>query len=121
MQDAKVAGAANHFPRHGDIAIDSHFGLPDKSLEEFKAADLKLFQAAVDAGVDMLDMLMTAHIVVPALDDNKIKTEDGTEMGTQATLSKNILTDLVRDAMGYDGSDRSGTGRGTWKRICCSS
>src|SRR5699024_7707514 len=102
LQDAKVAGAAKHFPGHGDTATDSHFGLPvvDKSLEEFKAVDLKPFEAAVDAGVDML---MTAHIVVPALDDNKIKTDDGTEMGTPATLSKNILTDLVRDDMGYDG------------------
>src|SRR5690625_3635568 len=102
LQDAKVAGAAKHFPGPGDTETDSHFGLPvvEKSLEEFKAVDLKPFEAAVDAGVDML---MTAHIVVPALDDNKIKTEDGTEMGTPATLSKNILTDLVRDDMGYDG------------------
>lgn len=102
QQDAQVAGAAKHFPGHGDTATDSHFGLPvvEKSLEEFKAVDLKPFEAAVDAGVDML---MTAHIVVPALDDNKIITEDGTKMGTPATLSKNILTDLVRDEMGYDG------------------
>src|SRR5699024_12447874 len=50
LQDAKVAGAAKHFPGHGDTATDSHFGLPvvDKSLEEFKAVDLKPFEAAVD-------------------------------------------------------------------------
>ena len=102
LQDAKVAGSAKHFPGHGDTATDSHFGLPtvDKSLEEFKAVDLKPFEAAVDAGVDML---MTAHIVVPALDDSKIITKDGIEMGTPATLSKKILTDLVRDEMQYDG------------------
>lgn len=102
LQDAKVAGAAKHFPGHGDTSTDSHFDLPlvEKSLEEFHKLDLKPFLSAVDAGVEIL---MTAHIVVPSLDDTEIKTKDGNKMGTPATLSRKILTGLVRDEMDFQG------------------
>lgn len=90
--DANVASAAKHFPGHGDTATDSHYGLPkiDKSLEELEEEDLPPFEAAIEADVDAI---MTAHIVVPALDDS----------GLPATLSKPILTGLLREKMGYDG------------------
>ena len=91
-KDENVMASAKHFPGHGDTDTDSHFGLPiiDHDLETLHEVDLKPFKAAIDAGIDSI---MTAHIVVPALDDS----------GLPATLSKPILTDLLREEMGYDG------------------
>lgn len=87
-----VAAAAKHFPGHGDTEIDSHTGIPeiDHTREEVEAIDLPPFEAAIDAGSGAI---MTAHIVVPSLDDS----------GRPATLSKPILTGLLRREMGYDG------------------
>lgn len=87
-----VAATAKHFPGHGDTDVDSHTGLPliEHSREELVSVDLPPFQAAIDAGVDAV---MTAHIVVPALDPS----------GRPATLSELILTDLLRGTMGFEG------------------
>jgi beta-N-acetylhexosaminidase len=87
-----IAATAKHFPGHGDTDVDSHTGLPviDHTREELESIDLPPFQAAIDAGVDSI---MTAHIVVPALDPS----------GRPATLSEPILTGLLRDEMGYRG------------------
>ncbi|TFJ92467.1 glycoside hydrolase family 3 protein [Lentibacillus salicampi] len=87
-----VLATAKHFPGHGDTAVDSHYGLPiiNHDLETLHEVDLKPFKAAIEAGIDSI---MTAHIVVPALDDS----------GLPATLSKPILTDLLREEMGFDG------------------
>jgi beta-N-acetylhexosaminidase len=91
-QRERVASTAKHFPGHGDTNVDSHTGLPviDHSREELERIDLPPFESAIDAGVESI---MTAHIVVPALDDS----------GRPATLSKPILTDLLRREMGFDG------------------
>jgi len=90
--DAGISAAAKHFPGHGDTAVDSHYGFPviTHTREEWEAIDAPPFQAAIDAGIDVI---MTAHIQVPALDPS----------GDPATLSKPILTDLLRGEMGYDG------------------
>jgi beta-N-acetylhexosaminidase len=92
MQNENVIASAKHFPGHGDTDVDSHYGLPviEKDLDELYEVDLKPFEAAIDAGIDSI---MTAHIVVPALDDS----------GLPATLSEPILTDLLRDEMGFEG------------------
>ncbi|QYJ16829.1 Beta-hexosaminidase [Rubrobacter xylanophilus DSM 9941] len=91
-QRQNVAATAKHFPGHGDTDVDSHTGLPviNHSREELEEIDLPPFQAAIDEGVDSV---MTAHIVVPALDDS----------GRPATLSRPILTGLLRREMGFDG------------------
>jgi beta-N-acetylhexosaminidase len=87
-----VAATAKHFPGHGDTSVDSHTGLPviDHTWEELESIDLPPFEAAIDAGVDSI---MTAHIVVPALDDS----------GRPATLSRPILTDLLRGRLDFEG------------------
>ncbi|TDD69476.1 glycoside hydrolase family 3 protein [Jiangella aurantiaca] len=87
-----VAAAAKHFPGHGDTTTDSHYGVPeiDHSFAEWEAIDAPPFQAAIDAGIDVI---MTAHIVVDSLDDT----------GVPATLSEPIITDLLRGKLGYDG------------------
>jgi len=87
-----IAGAAKHFPGHGDTATDSHTGLPviDHTRQEWEQLDRPPFQAAIDAGVPAI---MTAHISVPSLDPS----------GDPATLSEPIMTGILREEMGYDG------------------
>ncbi|MFF0743051.1 glycoside hydrolase family 3 protein [Streptomyces sp. NPDC004111] len=87
-----IATAAKHFPGHGDTEDDSHNELPyiDHTREEWHAIDAPPFRAAIAAGIDSI---MTAHIVVPALDP----AED------PATLSRPILTGVLREELGYRG------------------
>ena len=91
-QGAGVAATAKHFPGHGDTNVDSHTGLPviTHTREQWEKLDAPPFRAAVAAGIDSI---MTAHIVVPALDPS----ED------PATLSRPILTGILREELGYDG------------------
>lgn len=86
-----VSAVAKHFPGHGDTGVDSHFGLPEvtHTLEQLEAIDLPPFRAAIAAGVDTI---MTAHVVLPAIDP-----------GVPATMSHRILTGLLRDELGFDG------------------
>lgn len=87
-----VSAAAKHFPGHGDAATDSHTGLPviNRTEQQWRQVDLPPFQAAVRAGIDVI---MTAHITVPSLDPS----------GEPATLSKPIITGILRDELRYDG------------------
>ncbi|MGH3663524.1 MAG: glycoside hydrolase family 3 protein [Micromonosporaceae bacterium] len=89
---AGVMATTKHFPGHGDTATDSHTGLPeiDHTREEWEQIDAPPFQAAIAAGVDMI---MTAHIVVPSLDPAK----------DPATLSRPIMTGILREQLGYTG------------------
>ncbi|MFI9104388.1 glycoside hydrolase family 3 protein [Streptomyces fildesensis] len=91
-QGAGIASTAKHFPGHGDTGTDSHFDLPviTHSLDEWRRIDAPPFRAAIAAGIDSI---MTAHILVPALDDS----------GDPATLSRRILTGILREELGYDG------------------
>lgn len=91
-QQENVIASAKHFPGHGDTDVDSHYGLPiiESDLETLHEVDLKPFKDAIDAGIDSI---MSAHIVVPALDDS----------GMPATLSKPIMTDLLRHELGFEG------------------
>jgi beta-N-acetylhexosaminidase len=100
-----VAGAAKHFPGHGDTSVDSHFGLPeiDHTRAEWEAIDKPPFEAAIDSGVRAI---MSAHIVVDSLDPS----------GAPATMSKPIMTGILRNELGYDGvviTDALGMGGAT--------
>ena len=90
MQGAGVAACAKHFPGHGDTETDSHLELPvvKVDLDTFVAQALPPFRAAIQGGVRAI---MTAHILVPALDD------------VPATTSCVILNDLLRRELGFDG------------------
>jgi len=103
LQSQGVIGTLKHFPGHGDTNVDSHTGLPvvNHDLATVESVDLLPFQAAIDQGV--ADMIMTAHIQYPALDDSVLINKFGKEMLKPATLSKAILTDLLREKMGYQG------------------
>ncbi|MGW1029989.1 glycoside hydrolase family 3 protein [Streptomyces sp. NPDC002577] len=91
LQSGGVAACAKHFPGHGDVAVDSHHGLPtyDAGRDEIAAQALPPFRAAVDAGVRAV---MTGHLLVPAYDPD-----------LPATLSRRILGDLLRQELGFDG------------------
>ncbi|MCK6210189.1 glycoside hydrolase family 3 protein [Georgenia sp. EYE_87] len=85
-----VAATAKHFPGHGDTNVDSHYGLPVVTYDRATLDEhLQPFQAAIDAGVDMV---MTAHIIVEAIDPT-----------LPGTLSPAVLTGLLRDEMGFEG------------------
>jgi beta-N-acetylhexosaminidase len=83
LQRNCVAACAKHFPGHGDTAADSHLELPVA-----QEAALEPFAAALNAGVRAI---MTAHIVVPTLDD------------APATLSRRVVQELLREELGYGG------------------
>ncbi|MBN1999121.1 hypothetical protein JW935_16295 [candidate division KSB1 bacterium] len=90
-QDAGVAATIKHFAGRGDSATDAHDVLDvcRGDRKRMEAVELAAFQAGVDAGAWAL---MTAHTIFPAYDDEY-----------PATLSKKILTDLLRGEMGFDG------------------
>lgn len=91
LQGAGVAACGKHFPGHGDTSTDSHAELPlvEHPPERLREVELPPFQAAIDAGVAAI---MTAHILIPAWDQE-----------VPATLSRRIVTGLLREEMGYRG------------------
>jgi beta-N-acetylhexosaminidase len=90
LQASGVGACAKHFPGHGDTHVDSHLGLPVVAAgrAELEAEALPPFRAAIDAGVAAI---MTAHLVVPALDE------------VPATVSRVVLGELLRDELAFDG------------------
>lgn len=92
MKDAGVAGSAKHFPGHGDTDVDSHLALPKINFDYERLDSLEMypFRKLIKAGVDMI---MVAHLNVPALDPS----------GTPSSISKVIVTDLLREKMGFKG------------------
>ena len=91
LKQAGVLGCAKHFPGHGDTTSDSHLDLPvlAHSRGRLEQIELPPFRAAISAGVESV---MTAHLVLPELDPQQ-----------PATLSKAVLTDLLRRQMGFNG------------------
>ena len=103
LQSTGVAATAKHFPGHGDTAVDSHLGLPEVPHDKERLMEVELypFQKAMEANIDAI---MTAHVTFPKIDDTKvISKKDGTEISLPATLSYKVLTELMREEMGYEG------------------
>jgi beta-glucosidase len=86
-----VLCCAKHFPGHGDTSTDSHLELPllDHSRERLERIELPPFRQAIAAGVASV---MTAHLLLPSLDAER-----------PATLSAAVLTELLRQDLGFDG------------------
>lgn len=93
MQDAGILACAKHFPGHGDVSVDSHFDLPviNKSIAQLDTLELVPFKALFKAGIGSV---MTAHLYVPAIDNTA---------NTATSISKNNVTGLLRNQLGYDG------------------
>lgn len=103
MAEHNVVGCAKHFPGHGDTSTDSHYGLPvvDKTKEELLQCELKPFEIAISQGVEMI---MTAHILFPALESDRILSEKtGQEEMLPATMSDDIVTGLLKGDLGFSG------------------
>ncbi|MGC1243407.1 MAG: glycoside hydrolase family 3 N-terminal domain-containing protein [Chryseosolibacter sp.] len=92
MQDENLLTTAKHFPGHGDTNADSHFALPQisHSRERLDSLELFPFTEMIRAGVGGI---MVAHLNIPALDSTRIPS----------TLSKPIITDLLRNKLGFKG------------------
>lgn len=91
FKESNVMGTSKHFPGHGNTAVDSHYGLPEvnSSLDELYSVELAPFIASIANGIDAI---MTTHIMFKAIDSSY-----------PATLSKKVLTDLLRDTLGFNG------------------
>jgi beta-N-acetylhexosaminidase len=88
FEQAGIMAVAKHFPGHGDTATDSHHQLPmvDANLERLHDLELAPFKSMMD-----VPAIMSAHVVYPALDKHP------------ATVSPLILTDLLRNELGFQG------------------
>lgn len=93
MQDNGVMACAKHFPGHGDTDVDSHLDLPIIPHDRARLDSIELFpfQVLIDQGVGSI---MIAHLHVPEIDDTP---------NFPTTLSKNAVTDLLKNDMGFDG------------------
>lgn len=85
-----VAASVKHFPGHGDTSADSHLGLPRVavSADVLRARELVPFRAVVDEAATV----MTSHVLLEAFDSRE-----------PATLSRAVLTGLLRDELGFSG------------------
>ena len=93
FENESVVACGKHFPGHGDTAVDSHLDLPvvGHDRERLDRVELAPFRAAIDAGVGAI---MTTHVAFPTFTDDEERP---------ATLSKPVLTGLLREELGYDG------------------
>lgn len=93
LQDQNILAAIKHFPGHGDTSTDSHLDLPvvSHNLKRLEQIELAPFKALMDKNVGGV---MIAHLYVPALESEK---------GIPASLSKKIITGLLKEKYGYKG------------------
>ncbi|MEM9829362.1 MAG: glycoside hydrolase family 3 N-terminal domain-containing protein [Bacteroidota bacterium] len=93
MQDESILTTAKHFPGHGDTDTDSHYALPQINHPRTRLDSLEMypFRKLIEAGVGGV---MVAHLNIPALDPTE---------GLPSTLSKPIITDLLKEELGFNG------------------
>jgi beta-N-acetylhexosaminidase len=93
LQENGMLATAKHFPGHGDTGTDSHLALPviGSSWARLDSVELVPFRAAIAAGVDVV---MSAHIALPAIDPGELRP---------GTVAPNILTGILRDSLGFKG------------------
>lgn len=93
LESRSVLGCAKHFPGHGDTDTDSHYALPVIPHDADRLDSLELFPFKVIADKDAGSM-MVAHLHIPSLDSTE---------GLPSTLSKDIITGILREDLDYDG------------------
>lgn len=91
-ENSGILCCGKHFPGHGDTAVDSHLGIPmvDKTEEELEQLELVPFQQAVNAGIPAI---MISHVMFPQIVEERVP----------CTMSRRIVTDLLKKKMGYQG------------------
>ncbi|SCC65327.1 glycoside hydrolase family 3 N-terminal domain-containing protein [Kosakonia oryziphila] len=104
MRQQNLITAYKHFPGHGSTSTDSHTGLPcvDRSRKDAFAIDIAPYKHAIDSHVAP-DMIMTAHIQYPALDNSQVITRNGMKITVPATMSREIQTHILRAELGFTG------------------
>lgn len=92
LADHEITACVKHFPGIGSTTQDTHKGLAstDRTAEEFRASEFVVFQAAIDAGADMI---MVSHMSAPALAGD----------GTPCSLSEAVVTNILRNELGFKG------------------
>ena len=103
MSQSGTIPVLKHFPGHGNTDSDSHTGLPrvEKTLDQLNEKELVPFRLGIEAGAEMI---MTAHIEYPGLDQETYRSKaTGEEVYLPATMSHTILTDILRNKMGCEG------------------
>lgn len=93
LQDGGMIATSKHFPGHGNTSIDSHLDLPvlKSNLDELNQIELYPFKENIKAGVMSI---MVGHLAVPAIEG---------DTGIPASLSKKIITDLLKNQLGFKG------------------
>jgi beta-N-acetylhexosaminidase len=91
LRDGGIHACGKHFPGHGDTSVDSHLDLPrlPHAMERLEAVELVPFRSAIHSGIEAI---MTSHVLFEALDP-----------GVPATLSRTVITGLLRERLGFDG------------------
>lgn len=91
LMESGVMGTCKHFPGHGNTSTDSHYGLPTitTAMNELYQTELAPYISSITNGIDAI---MTTHIIFTAIDKDY-----------PATLSYKVLTNLLREELGFDG------------------
>lgn len=102
LSKSNIIATYKHFPGHGDTETDSHIGTPSvqKTYDEIMETELIPFKKVIENGADMI---MTAHITYPLIDDEVIFGDGITKGIYPATMSKKIITDILRKDLGFNG------------------
>lgn len=104
LRDEGIIPCAKHFPGHGNTETDSHTGFPliTTDKEAWFEGEGVSFRYLIENKA--VPMIMSAHIQYPGLDDTRVISEmDGMEIYLPATLSRHILTDILKGELGFDG------------------
>lgn len=90
LQGQQVSATLKHFPGHGSASADTHKGYADitQSIKQLREAEFVPFQAGIEAGADLI---MVSHLAIVSVTDNK----------TPASMSSLIVTDILRNELGY--------------------
>ena len=103
IKGENVIACIKHFPGHGNTATDTHTGISivEKTKEQWNICEKIPFAQAIKSGVDMV---MTAHIQYPHLDDTQVvSAKDQQNIYLPATLSEKIVTGILRKELGFNG------------------
>ena len=92
LEGTGVSSCLKHFPGLGDTTEDTHDGrvATEKTLDEMRSTDFIPFQKGIESGADFV---MVSHVIAAAIDDS----------GIPSSLSEKVVTDTLRNEMGYDG------------------
>ncbi|WP_408006641.1 beta-N-acetylhexosaminidase [Pseudalkalibacillus sp. A8] len=93
MQSSGLITTLKHFPGHGDTKVDSHLALPviPHDLDRLRNIELLPFKESIDSGADTV---MSSHVYFPSIEP---------EANRPATMSRAVMTGLLRDELGFDG------------------